>query len=64
MMGGTGGGMRELEYRQSYAIVPAPPSEASETVIEVREILWERYRAGIRKVVSIDTGPWRFSVRR
>ena len=56
--------MRELEYRQSYAIVPAPPSEASETVIEVREILWERYRAGIRKVVSIDTGPWRFSVRR
>ena len=64
MMSGGGGGMRELEYRQSYAIVPAPPSEASETTIEVREILWERYRAGRRKVVSVDTGPWRFGVRR
>lgn len=65
MMGGTGGGgMRELEFRQSYAIVPAPPSETSETVIEVRQISWERYRAGTRRVVSVDTGPWRFSLRR
>jgi len=63
MMGGSGGGMRELEYRQSYAIVPAPPSDTSETVIEVREISWERYRAGARKVVSVDGGPWRFTIR-
>jgi len=62
MMGGSGGGMRELEYRQSYAIVPAPP--ATETVIEVRTISWERYGAGTRKVVSVDTGPWRFTVKR
>jgi len=54
--------MRELEYRQSYAIVPAPP--ATETVIEVRTISWERYGAGTRRVVSVDTGPWRFTVKR
>jgi hypothetical protein len=60
MMGGTGGGMDELEYRQSYAIVPAPPSDGGETVIEVREISWERYGQGTRTVVSVDTGPWRF----
>jgi hypothetical protein len=64
MMGGTGGGMKELEYRQSYAIAPAPPSDASDTIIEVREIVWERWGAGMRKVVSVDTGPWRFSVKR
>ena len=62
MMGGTGGGMRELEYRQSYAIVPGPPSDASETVIEVRVISWRRYGAGTYKVVSVDTGPWRFTI--
>jgi hypothetical protein len=65
MMGGTGGGgMRELEYRQSYAIAPAPPSDTSETVIEVRTISWERYGAGTRKVISVDTGPWRFAIKR
>jgi hypothetical protein len=64
MMGGTGGGMQELEYRQSYAIAPAPPSDATDTIIEVREILWERWGAGTRKVVSVHTGPWRFSIRR
>jgi len=64
MMGGTGGGMQELEYRQSYAIVPAPPRGASDTIIEVRAILWERYGAGTRKVVSMDTGPWRFRIGR
>lgn len=62
MMGGTGGGTREVEYRQSYAIVPAPPGDASELVIEVRAISWERYDAGKYKVVSIDPGPWRFSI--
>ena len=64
MMGGTGGGLRdrELEYRQSYAIVPAPPSAASEVVIEVREISWKRYCSGTYKVVSVDTGPWRFTI--
>lgn len=61
--GGIGGGM-ELEFRQSYVIVPAPPSNASETVIEVRAISWERYRAGTYKVVSVDTGPWRFRISR
>lgn len=64
MMGGTGGGTTELEYRQSYAIVPAPPSDASEIVIEVREISWERYGAGTYKVVSADAGPWRFRITR
>jgi hypothetical protein len=64
MMGGTGGGMRELEFRQSYAIAPAPPSEASEIVIEVRAITWQRYSAGTYKVVAVDGGPWRFRVRR
>lgn len=65
MNGGTGsGGMGEVEYRQSYAIVPAPPNDASETVIEVRAISWERYGAGAYKVVSVDTGPWRFTIRR
>jgi hypothetical protein len=63
MNGGGGGGMVELEFRQSYVIVPAPPSDASDTVIEVRTISWERFPAGIRKVVSVDTGPWRFSIR-
>lgn len=62
MSGGGGGGMREIEYRQSYAIVPAPPADAAGTVIEVREIAWERWGAGTRKVVSVDTGPWRFTV--
>jgi hypothetical protein len=62
MSGSGGGGMRELEFRQSYAIVPAPPSEAPATVIEVRHISWERYGAGTRRVVAVDDGPWRFSV--
>jgi hypothetical protein len=64
MSGSGGGGMRELEFRQSYAIAPAPPSEATETVIEVRKISWERYAAGTYKVVAVDTGPWRFSLKR
>jgi hypothetical protein len=64
MMGGSGGGMRELEYRQSYAIIPAPPIDASEIVIEVHKISWERYGAGTRRIVSVDTGPWRFRIGR
>jgi hypothetical protein len=63
MMGGGGGGTREIEYRLSYAIVPAPPSDAAEVVIDVRAISWERHDEGRRKVVAVDTGPWRFSVR-
>jgi hypothetical protein len=66
MMGGTGGGgvAGEMEYRQAYAIAPSPPSDGSEIVIEVREVSWERLGAGTRKVVSVDTGPWRFTIRR
>ena len=64
MMSGGGGGMKELEYRQSYAIVPAPPTDATETLIEVRQISWQRYGAGTYTVVSVDTGPWLFVVRR
>jgi len=66
MMGGTGGGgvEGEMEYRQAYAIAPAPPSDGSEIVIEVREISWERLGAGTRKVISVDSGPWRFTIRR
>jgi hypothetical protein len=64
MNAGGGGGMPELEFRQSYVIVPAPPSDASETVIEVRTISWERFGAGTRKVVSVDTGPWGFTIKR
>ncbi|MGH2491207.1 MAG: hypothetical protein ACRDF9_06820 [Candidatus Limnocylindria bacterium] len=64
MSGGGGGGMREVEHRLSYAIVPAPPSDAGDLVIEVREIAWEKYDQGTYKVVSVDTGPWRFSIRR
>jgi len=65
MMGGTGGGgvEGEMEYRQAYAIAPAPPIDGSEVVIEVREISWERLGHGTRKVVSVDSGPWRFSIR-
>jgi hypothetical protein len=65
MMGGTGGGgvAGEMEYRQAYAIAPAPPSDGSEIVIEVREIVWERWGQGTRKVLSADAGPWRFTVR-
>jgi hypothetical protein len=62
MGGGGGGGTRELEFRYSYAIVPAPPSDASEVVIEVRAISWKRYGAGTYKVVSVDPGPWRFRI--
>jgi hypothetical protein len=65
MMHGGGGGDRELEYRQSYAIAPAPPSDGPEIVIEVRTITWERHgRDGVSRVVSVDTGPWRFAVKR
>jgi hypothetical protein len=66
MMGGTGGGgvAGEMEYRQAYAITPSPPSDGSEIVIEVREISWERLGHGTRKVVSVDSGPWRFTIRR
>jgi hypothetical protein len=63
MNGGGGGGMVELEFRQSYVIVPAPPNDASEVVIEVREISWKRYGSGTYKVVSVDTGPWRFTIK-
>jgi hypothetical protein len=63
MMGGGGGGGREIEYRLSYAIVPAPPADVNEIVIEVSEIEWERTREGTRKVASVDTGPWHFNVR-
>jgi hypothetical protein len=64
MSGGGGGGMREIEYRLSYAIVPAPPSAASGTVIDVREISWQKHHEGKYKVVGVDTGPWRFSITR
>lgn len=64
MSGGGSGGMREVEYRQSYAIVPAPPSDANEVIIEVRQISWERHHAGTYKVVSVDAGPWRFRIKR
>jgi hypothetical protein len=65
MMGGTGGGgMREVEYRQSYAIAPAPPSDAREIVIEVQTISWERFGAGTCTAVSVDAGPWRFGIGR
>ena len=64
MDGSGGGGMREIEYRLSYAIAPAPPSDVGETVIEVREISWERHDEGTRKVVAVDTGPWRFRIGR
>lgn len=66
-MGGTGGGgvEGEMEYRQAYAIAPPPPSDGGEVVIEVREISWKRHAgSGTYKVVAVDTGPWRFSLRR
>ncbi|HLZ48896.1 MAG TPA: hypothetical protein VKR80_09635 [Candidatus Limnocylindria bacterium] len=62
MGGGGGGGMRELEFRQAYTIVPAPPTDAAEIVIQVSEISWERWDAGETRVVSVDPGPWSFSV--
>lgn len=64
MMGGTGGGgvAGEMEYRQAYAIAPAPPSDGI-LVIEVSAISWDRFDAGTRKVVAMDTGPWRFTIR-
>lgn len=63
MMGGTGGGgvAGEMEYRQAYAIAPAPPSDGS-IVIEVSTISWNRFGAGTRTVVAMDTGPWRFTI--
>jgi hypothetical protein len=66
MMGGTGGGgvEGEMEYRQSYAIAPPPPSDGREVVIEVREVSWRRYGSGTYKIVAVDTGPWRFSITR
>lgn len=62
MKGGGGGGSEELEFRLSYAIVPAPPPDASAIAIEVTEIAWERHRDGRPEIVSRDTGPWRFTV--
>lgn len=65
MMSCSGSGMPpEVEHRQSYAIVPAPPSDAGDIIIEVREISWKRYGSGTYKVVSVDTGPWRFKNQR
>jgi hypothetical protein len=66
MMGGTGGGgvEGEMEYRQAYAIVPSPPSDGREVVIEVREVSWKRYGSGTYKVVALDAGPWRFTITR
>jgi hypothetical protein len=66
MMSGSGGGgvHGEVEHRRSYAIVPAPPSDAAEIVIEVREISWKRYSSGTYNVVSVDAGPWRFTLGR
>ena len=55
--------MREVEYRVSYAIVPAPASDVREIVIEVRDIEWERWKEGGREVASVDTGPWRYAVK-
>lgn len=57
-----GGGSDELEFRLSYAVVPAPPADADRIVIEVSEIAWERHAAGRGEIVSRDTGPWRFTV--
>jgi hypothetical protein len=64
MMGGTGGGgvEGEMEYRQAYAIAPAPPSDGRVIVIEVREISWKQFGSGTYKVVAADTGPWRFTI--
>ena len=66
MMGGTGGGgvEGEMEYRQAYAIAPAPPSDGREIVVAVSEISWRRSGAGTYKVVAVDTGPWRFTIAR
>jgi hypothetical protein len=63
MGGGGSGGMHEIQYRLSYAIVPAPTSDASEIVVTVREIEWERWKQDGREIVSVDTGPWRYAVR-
>jgi hypothetical protein len=30
----------------------------------VREISWKQYGSGTFKVVAVDTGPWRFSLKR
>lgn len=59
----SGGGMPELEYRQAYSIVPAPPRDAGTVTIEVHEISWERWGAGTRTVQWVDKGPWRFEMQ-
>lgn len=61
--GGGGGGMRELEFRLSYAVTPAPPADAHELAVEAREIAWERHGPrGIGEIERRDAGPWRFRV--
>ena len=59
---GGGGGADEIEYRLSYAIVPAPPRDARAVVVEVSEIVWERHQEGRTEIESRDPGAWRFSV--
>lgn len=54
---------REIEYRQSYVISPAPPDDASEFTIDVKAISWERWENGTNKVYGTDVGPWRFRVK-
>jgi hypothetical protein len=62
-MGAGGGGMREMEYRLSVAILPAPSIDAGQIVIEVSEIAWMRHTPkGERTIVTTDPGPWRFVV--
>lgn len=63
MSGGGGGGMNEIVYRMSYGLVPGMPLDATDWIIEVREVSWVRDGMNERKVSSVDAGPWRFTVK-
>ena len=63
MKGGGGGGDEEIEYRLTYAVVPAPPPGTHAIAIAVDEIAWERGAMnGRAEVVARDAGPWRYVV--
>lgn len=58
---------RCVEVSKEILVAEAPPSDVSETVIEVRETHGSGTTKGharwTRKVVSVDTGPWRFNIK-
>lgn len=65
LMGGSSGGNgQEIVHRFSFGVTPGMPDGATDWVVEVTKIVWNRHRSGGEyTVANVDEGPWRFVIR-